>query len=258
MHILLPPSEGKTAGGRGRPLHLRGADGPLATPRSQALDALTALLAGDASRAARALLLPDGVAAGALRANARVRESPTTPALRRYAGVVYDGIDAATMSPAEQRVAGRSVVIFSGLFGVVRGDEPVPQYRVPAKAVLPGLGIASTFWRPHLQLALRDVLRRGLVIDLRSGDYAAMWRPEPELAARTVTVRVLSRAPRGGYAVVSFTSKLAKGRLARALVRRRAAGAPVTGVEDVVAAWSDAGGAGYELTSPTHLELRTE
>ena len=69
---------------------------------------------------------------------------------------------------------------------------------------------------------------------------------------------MLSRAPRGGYAVISYSSKLAKGRLARALVRRRAAGDPVTGVEDVVAAWSDAGGAGHELTSPTHLDLHTD
>lgn len=258
MHILLPPSEGKTSGGRGRPLRGRPADGPLAAPRARALEALAELVAGDAQRAADALLLPAGVAAAALEVDTRVCESPTTPALRRYAGVVYDGLDAATLSPAEQRLAGRTVLIFSGLFGVVRGDEAVPEYRVPGKAVLPGLGVASTFWRPHLQAALRGVLRRGLVVDLRSGDYAAMWRPDREVAARTVTVRVLSRTPRGTHAVVSYTSKLAKGRLARALVQRAAAGGTVATVADVVAAWDDAGGAGHEQTSPTHVDLRTD
>lgn len=258
VHILLPPSEGKTSGGRGRPLRTRTANGPLAGPRADALDALATLVAGDPDRAAEALLLPRGVAAAALEVDARVRDSPTTPALRRYAGVVYDGLDAATLSAAEQRLAGRSMLIFSGLFGVVRGDEAVPEYRVPGRAVLPGLGVASTFWRRHLQAALREVLRRGLVVDLRSGDYAAMWRPERDVAPRTITVRVLSRTPRGGHAVVSYTSKLAKGRLARALVQRAAAGGTVTAIADVIAAWDRAGGAGHEQTSPTHLDLRTD
>lgn len=144
----------------------------MAAPREVATGALLQLVAGDAGAAARALLLPDGVATDALHVNAAVLHSPTTPALRRYAGTVYEGLAYADMTAAQQRMAGRTVLIFSGLFGVVRGDEPVPDYRVPAKAVLPGIGVAATYWRPLLTATLDALLRRGLVLDLRSGDYA--------------------------------------------------------------------------------------
>jgi cytoplasmic iron level regulating protein YaaA (DUF328/UPF0246 family) len=244
VHLLLPPSESKSPGGRGRPLRRRPADtSPLGPGRLATVQALTELVAGDPDRAAAALLLPAGVAAAALAVNAAVWDSPTTPALRRYTGTVYEGFAIGGLSAGEQRVAARSTLIFSGLFGVVRGDEPIPVYRVPAKAVLPGLGVASTFWRPLLDAALEPVLRRGLIVDLRSTDYAAMWRAPATLAERVVAVRVLSPAPRGGHAVISYNSKFWKGRLAAALVRRVAAGASVSTAADVVEAWLACGGA---------------
>ncbi len=247
MHLLLPPSEGKTSGGRGRPLGRRNADGPLAAARAATISALLELTRGDPDRAAVALLPPPGLAARALATDAAVLTSPTTPALRRYAGVVFDGFDHASLTTAEQRLAGRTALIFSGLFGVVRGDEAIPDYRVPGKAVLPGLGTASTFWRPVLDAALPALLGRGLVVDLRSVDYAAMWRPRPTDAGRVVAVRVLSPAPRGGHAVISHHSKFGKGRLWRALIRRSAAGHPVDSVYDVVAAWATCSSGGHEI-----------
>ena len=258
MHLLLPPSEGKTTGGRGRPLRRRPAgDEPLAAARATVLDALRHLVDGDPSAAAEALLLPGGVAAAALAANAAVLDSPTTPALRRYAGVVYDGLGYAGLSEPEQRIAGRVCWILSGLFGVVRGDEAVPDYRVPAKAVLPGVGVAGTFWRPVLDRVLTPMLRRGLIVDLRSSDYAAMWRPDRATATRVVTVRILSPAPRGGHAVISYPSKFAKGRLAAELIRSTAAGAPPSSVDDVAAAWLRWEGAADVRADGRALDLYT-
>jgi hypothetical protein len=258
VHLLLPPSEGKTSGGRGRPLNRRAPGaGPLADARAKTLAALGTLVGGADSDAAAALLLPPGVVADALAANRAVLESPTAPALRRYAGVVYDGVDFDTLGSTEQRVAARATLIFSGLFGVVRGGDPVPEYRVPAKAVLPGLGVAAAFWRPVLAEALPPLLRRGLVVDLRSSDYAAMWRPDPTLADRVVGIRILSPVPRGGHAVISYNSKYAKGRLARALVRRQARGEDIRTVDDVVAAWSEWDGAAGAEPTPSGLDLVT-
>ncbi|MEP7019493.1 MAG: peroxide stress protein YaaA [Pseudonocardiales bacterium] len=257
MRILLPPSETKSWGGRGRPLAARLDASALAEPRAVVLDALHALVRGDPGPARTALLLPPGLADDALAANAAVAHSPTTPALRRYTGVVYAGMDFAQLAPAAQRIAGRSTLIYSGLFGVVRGDEPVPLYRVPAKAVLPGLGIVGTFWRRALQDVVPAMLGRGLVVDLRSGDYSAMWRPDAAQAGRVLTIRVLSPNQRGGYAVLSYPSKFAKGRLAAALITRTAAGEPVEHLHDVAAAWRECGGARSQSSGATHLDLFT-
>jgi hypothetical protein len=257
VRILLPPSEAKTAGGRGRPLARRGLSGPLAEDRAIVVDALATLLTGDPGKAADALLMPAGVAAAALAADAAVLTSPTMPGLRRYAGVVYDGLGFDALTLPAQRLAARSVLVFSGLWGVVRGDEPVPDYRVPAKAVLPGIGVAGTFWRPRLDDELPPMLGRGLVVDLRSGDYASMWRPRGELAPRVVSVRVLSPLPRGGLGIVSYNSKFAKGRLAAALLTRSAARLPVRSIQDVMQAWLDCGGATAVPTGPNSLDLHT-
>lgn len=235
MRLLLPPSETKRAGGRGRPLRRRDPHAVLGEPRRRTLEALAAVLARP--DAGTALLLPDGVRDAALDANAQVNDAPTLPALRRYAGVVYDGLGYDQLAPAAQRVAGRSVFVFSGLFGVVRGDEAIPDYRVPAKAVLPGIGSCATYWRPVLGEVFAPMLGRGLVVDLRSSDYTAMWRPDATTAARVVTVRVLSPTPSGRLAVVSYASKLAKGQLAAALVTRAAAGNPARTAVDVADAW---------------------
>jgi cytoplasmic iron level regulating protein YaaA (DUF328/UPF0246 family) len=107
---------------------------------------------------------------------------------------------------------------------------------------LPGVGVVGTFWRPVLDEAVPHLLDRGLVVDLRSSDYAAMWRPRAEIARRTVRVRVLSPLPSGGRGVVSYPSKFAKGRLAGALIQRAASGAKVRTAADVATAWLDDGG----------------
>jgi cytoplasmic iron level regulating protein YaaA (DUF328/UPF0246 family) len=221
------------------------------------LAALDRLVAGPRAAAATALLLPPALIDAALAANAAVRDSATLPALRRYAGTVYEGLDHQSLDPAQQRVAARTVLTFSGLFGVVRGDEPVPNYRVPAKAVLPGVGVAATAWRPVLDQAMPALLDRGLVVDLRSSDYAAMWRPRGEIATRTVRVRVLSPLPSGGRGVVSYPSKFAKGQLAAALVRRLAAGEQVRTADDVATTWLAAGGLDTEVEAPDRVVIHT-
>jgi cytoplasmic iron level regulating protein YaaA (DUF328/UPF0246 family) len=247
VRILLPPSEAKNPGGRGLPLARRRRRQPIDDSRDLVLHALAELL--DGPDAATSLLLPASVAAEALADNRRVRTAPTMPALDRYAGIVYDGLFLQPLSAAARAVADREVVIFSGLFGALRGGDPIPTYRVPAKAWLPGLGV------------LPALLDRGPLIDLRSTDYAAMWQPDGGTqAGRLVSVRVLSPRPDGTLGVISFASKLAKGRLAAALLERRAAGQPVQDVADIAAAWAAAGGSDLvERPTPhgTALELIT-
>jgi cytoplasmic iron level regulating protein YaaA (DUF328/UPF0246 family) len=167
--------------------------------------------------------------------------SPTRRALERYSGVLYEGMDAASFSPAESRLAGRSVLIFSGLFGVLAGAEPVPFYRVPAKAVLAGVGGVTGYWRRQLP----DLLTRQLK------DYRSMWRPRTDEAERLITVRVLSPKSDGTLSVVSYSSKRHKGRLVASLVRRAAtAGGSVESADDVMAAWAAIGGLDARRSGP--------
>ena len=217
MLVLLPPSEGKAAGGDGPPVGRRPvlSTPDLARGRSDLLGALRRAARADPAGPGRGLRLPAGVAAAALVADARARTAPTMPALDRYTGVVYQALDVASLTPAARRRAEDLVLVSSGLWGVVRGGDLVPDYRVPASGTVPGLGGVTAHWRLPLAAAMPAVVGDHAVLDLRSTDYNGMWRPTGELAERVVAVRVLAQRGTGARrttSVVSFHAKTVKGR----------------------------------------------
>ena len=172
MLILLPPSEGKTEPVRGKPVDLA----KLTFPE------LTA--------ARDALLTPQW------------RQAPAAAAEKVYTGVLYQALDVSTLPAEARRHLRRAVLVFSALWGVVGLGDRIPAYKLPA-----GAGTAA-YWRRHLPARLG----KGLVIDLRSGPYAAMWRPVGEHAV----IRVLHERD-GVRRTVSHFNKATKGRIVRDL-----------------------------------------
>ena len=217
MLILLPPSEGKTAPRRGKPLDLATLTAPSLTPARQAvIEALTTLCRGDVERAAEVLEV--GATQHDLVAlNASLHEAPTARADAVYSGVVYDALDAATLSSAARRRASTRLAVTSSVFGVVRPADRIPTYRLSGGTTLPGLGGVAAHWREHLDPAMTELLGGGLLVDLRSSMYAAFWRPGPDLGRRVATVRVLHEIG-GKRKVVSHFNKATKGRITRALL----------------------------------------
>ncbi|SDN27586.1 hypothetical protein SAMN05660642_04474 [Geodermatophilus siccatus] len=209
MLVLLPPSETKAPGGDGAALDLAALSWPELTDVRAGLVTALAELAGDLPAARTALGLSakqdDEIAR-----NAELRVTPTMPALERYTGVLYDALDVRSLTRAQRARADRRLAVGSALFGVVRGTDPIPAYRLSAGSALPGLPTLRTLWRPALGPVLAGVDE--LVVDLRSGAYAAL-APVPG----AVTLEVLSERPDGTRAVVSHSNKAHKGRVARLL-----------------------------------------
>jgi cytoplasmic iron level regulating protein YaaA (DUF328/UPF0246 family) len=241
--LLLPPSEAKTPGGDGPSLAslagirgLRVSDDALYAARMRVLRAVAAFCRRTPGKARAALKLPPGSAAADLAANIAALEAPTMPALDRFTGVLFAALDVSSLTGAQRVRAARSTLVFSGAFGALAGDEPVPLHRVPASATLPRIGGLAAYWRKALAVSLAPRIEgAGLVVDLRSSDYAAMWQPAPSQAGRVVTVRVLEdRGDR--LQAVSWSSKHGKGLLARELLRSDSARRPVRTVDDVAAA----------------------
>ena len=211
MLLLLPPSEGKAPGGRGRPLDLAGLSHPSLTPvRERVLQVLQTAAREDPEALQGALACP----AAEVAKDAVLTTSGTLPALRRYTGVVYEALSYGTLSPAGRRRAGSSLRVASALFGLLAPTDRIPAYRLSGGTSLPGLGSLAAAWRPVLEPEL--AAHRGLVVDLRSGPYAALAR-----VPDAVQVRVL-RESDGVRTVVSHDNKYTKGRLARELCERGA------------------------------------
>ncbi len=216
MIVLLPPSETKRAGGDGPPLRLDTLSFPALNPvRATLVDELMTL-AADPQACRRAL----GISASQdheIERNLALSESPTLPAIHRYTGVLYDALDIESLRGAALSRAHARLAIGSALFGLVRADDPIPAYRLSASSKLPGKGTLAARWRPALESVLADVASQELVVDLRSGSYAALGR-----VPGAVDVDVVAEHADGHRTVVSHFNKAHKGRLARALVSSRA------------------------------------
>ena len=218
MLILLPPSEGKTAARRGRPLDLAGLGFPALAPhRAKVLEALVALCRSRAPLDAAGVLGLGPTQTAAVAADARLLEAPTARADRVYSGVLYESLDLRSLDAAARRRATSWLVVTSGLFGLLRPGDRIPAYRLSGDVSLPGIGTVSTYWGRRLDDTVRDAAGRGLVVDLRSSTYAPFWRPGPDLVGRVVTVRVLHDTC-GRRMVVSHFNKATKGRLVRDLL----------------------------------------
>jgi cytoplasmic iron level regulating protein YaaA (DUF328/UPF0246 family) len=174
--------------------------------------------------------------------NRAITKSPVLPAIERYTGVLYDGLDATTLSPEARQFAARHVVVHSALFGMLRADDPIPAYRLSHDSRLPGLRLRS-HWREAVTAALTS--QSGLTLDLRSESYAALG-PAP---AGTWYVRVLSEDERGRQTALSHFNKKAKGEFVRAVVE----GGDDLGSVDEVLAW--AAGRGIRLSKGAEGEL---
>lgn len=187
--MLLPPSETKARGTRGRVLALERLSFPELTPaRAEVARALV-----------RTCGRPDAVAllgaapgvADEVAANVDLQSAPTLPAARLYTGVLYDALDLPGLDPAAARRATRWLAVVSGLYGVVRLGDRLAPYRLPVCARLDGLGSGlEAYWRARLGPVLTGAAGQGLVLDCRSSSYHPFWRPSGDLATRWVQVRV--------------------------------------------------------------------
>ena len=209
--MLLPPSETKQVGGDGPALRLDQLSWPALTPLRTALVDELVELAADRTACLRALGLSESQHAEVER-NATLRSAGTLPAIDRYTGVLYDALDIGSLRGAAAVRARARLAIGSALFGLLRADDPVPAYRLSATSKLPGRPTLSSRWRPLLEPALAEMSDTELIVDLRSGSYAALGR-----ARGAVRVDVVAERSDGSRAVVSHFNKAHKGRLARAL-----------------------------------------
>jgi uncharacterized protein len=207
--ILLPPSEGKASPLRGRRAGLSTlVFSSLRPHRERLLDAVDPAL----------------------------RSAPALPAAELYTGVLFAALGLGDL-PWDD------VLIASALWGVLRPGDRIPSYRLNMSAKPAGVGPLAAYWREPLHRAIPD---RGLVLDLRSGSYAAAWQPR---RARHLTVRGFTEAPDGSRSVITHMVKRVRGQLARLVIEAGGAEAPEEVLEIARAAGlrAELGDAGLDI-----------
>jgi cytoplasmic iron level regulating protein YaaA (DUF328/UPF0246 family) len=242
--LLLPPSETKRDGGsEGSSLDLSALSFPsLAAPRRKALAALRSL---SRSLAASTTALGLGPTQRfEIDRNRAVSVSPTMPAVERYTGVLYDALDLASLDGSARDYLGRSVVIHSALFGLVRANDRVPAYRFSHDTRMPATSMAK-LWRD----ANSDVLAEqpGIVLDLRSESYVHLGPAAPG----SYFLRVVTEDGAGTKRALNHFNKHGKGELVRSLAR---SGREVESLDELLG-WARAAGIRLERGAEGELDL---
>ena len=246
MLLILPPSETKRDGGAGGSrLDLGALSFEALTPqRSAALSSL-ATLSRNLKLATGALSLGPTQQHEVLR-NREVSTSPVMPALDRYTGVLYDGLQVEELSESQRAFANDHVVVHSALFGLIGAGDRIPAYRLSHNSRLPGLSLGR-HWRGVVSAEL--AARSGLLLDLRSEAYASLGAaPRRD---DSLYIRVVSYGANGRRTALSHFNKKAKGEFTRAVIT---AGVDHTD-RDSLLEWAANSGILLENGAPGELDL---
>ena len=121
----------------------------------------------------------------ACRVNAELYDAPLMSALDRYSpGVMYAAMDFANLPTGAQRRLLENGVILSGLFGLLRPDDLVPNYQLGMSAAIPDFGPVADYWRPVVSPILNENLEDRWVWDLLPDVHREAWTDEQTYEAR--------------------------------------------------------------------------
>jgi cytoplasmic iron level regulating protein YaaA (DUF328/UPF0246 family) len=146
------------------------------------------------------------------------------PAALAFDGDVYGGLDAKTLSVDDLQWAQDHLVILSGLYGALRPLDRLQPYRLEmgTKLATPGAKDLYGFWGDTIAAYLNQRQRgapQKVVVNLASQEYFRA-ADRKALKARVVEC-VFEEGRAGGWQIISFFAKRARGLMARWAVRHR-------------------------------------
>jgi len=190
--LLLPPSEGKAAGGEGRWTARSGAFASLAARRREVVAAYVDALERGAVPGVKGTMLERAQEGGRLLRRGR---APALPAHERFTGVVWQHLGPADL-PVDR------IAVVSALLGVCAGDDPTPDFRLKLSVSLAPVARLDRFWRPHVSRAIA-----------KWADGREIWSLLPQEHAAAVDLAGLVTVRFEG--VSGHDAKAVKGSLAR-------------------------------------------
>ena len=149
--ILIPPSEGKNKQGVDKPLSIYNLSfSELNDYREKLIKNLISIMQTEFPPK---LLGVKGIALEeAIFSNLSIYKSFTMPAISRYTGVMYDAINYGQLNDFQKSFFNQNVLIISGLFGILRPDDLIPNYKLKMSANLGSSSCANLWKKPITKL----------------------------------------------------------------------------------------------------------
>jgi cytoplasmic iron level regulating protein YaaA (DUF328/UPF0246 family) len=129
-----------------------------------------------------------------------IKDLPTLKAIQRYTGVAFEAIAYNTLNHKAQEFINKNVYIYSNLFGIVKADFCIPEYKFKQGAILPQIN-NEKHYKEHLKYILDENLGDE-VLDLSATYYTKYYKP----SASVITFKFLKNGK-----VISHWAKYYRG-----------------------------------------------
>ena len=177
MKILLAPSETKRSGGEGSFSVDSLLFGSLAPMRSSLLDAYMDIVRSDnLSEMSKMFGLKKESDILAYK-DRDIINAPVMKAIKRYTGVAFGYLCYPDLDAKAQDYIDTNVLLFSNLFGPVRANDKIPEYRVKQGESVGGIKVEKLY-RDHSADLLEAYLKEEEILDLRAGFYDKFYKPQ--------------------------------------------------------------------------------
>jgi len=137
-----------------------------------------------------------------------ILEKPTIKAIKRYTGVAFDALEYSNLDQKAQNYCDENIILFSNLFGPLRADDLIADYKYKQGAELPTINVIKEY---------KEVIKEPLdsyfgeeIVDLRAGFYDKFYKP----SANTITYKFLKDGK-----VVSHWAKFYRGNIVKQLAQ---------------------------------------
>jgi len=170
LKILFSPSEGKNSGGKEKPKELFGA----LDARKEILDTYNnIILSGDEEKIKQLFGFKKFSECQPYIND--IYNSPLMCAIERYQGVAYDYLKYSELSIKEQAYLKSNTIIFSNLYGPIRGGDTIATYKVKQGNSINGIA-PDKFYKERFSYQLDLYLGGDDILDLRAGYYNKFYK----------------------------------------------------------------------------------
>lgn len=141
--------------------------------------------------------------------NGSLFEKKTQKALLRYNGVAYNYLDYMSLQKDEQNFLDNNVIIFSNLFGPIKGGDKIPEYKLKQGEMIDSIK-PEKIYKEEFSTTLDNFLEDEFIVDLRAGFYEKFYN----VTHPFITLKFIKNGK-----VVSHYSKAYRGLVLRELAK---------------------------------------
>jgi len=110
--------------------------------------------------------------------NKEIVHELTMKAIARYTGVAFDYLNYRALNDTEQNYIDNNVILNSNLFGFLRADDMIPEYRLKQGAAIDDIKPEKLYKeQSHI---IDQYLGNEDILDLRAGFYEKFYKPKNE------------------------------------------------------------------------------